>query len=148
MFQGETSITVDDKGRLAIPAAYRDVVARECGNKLVLTYNPFEQGCLLLYPPQAWEQLRDKVMALPNAQAANRIVQRQLVSSAAFLELDGNGRVGIPASQRNAIGIEKKAVLLGADNKFELWNEQVYRAVMQKTLSDADLGGDLLELKL
>lgn len=148
MFQGETSITVDDKGRLAIPAAYRDVVARECGNKLVLTYNPFDQGCLLLYPPQEWQQLRDKVMALPNAKEANRIVQRQLVSSAAFLELDANGRIGLPLSQRNAIGIEKKAVLLGASNKFELWNEQVYRAVMQKTLSDADLGGDLLELTL
>ena len=54
MFQGETAITIDDKGRLAIPTAYRDLVARECGNRLVLTYNPFEQGCLYLYPPAGW----------------------------------------------------------------------------------------------
>ena len=45
MFQGETLITIDDKGRLAIPTAHRDVVARACGNRLVITYNPFEAGC-------------------------------------------------------------------------------------------------------
>ena len=50
MFQGETAITIDDKGRLAIPTSYRDLVARECGNRLVITYNPFEPGCLYLYP--------------------------------------------------------------------------------------------------
>ena len=50
MFQGETAITVDDKGRVAIPTAYRDAVARECGNRLVIAYNPFEAGSLYLYP--------------------------------------------------------------------------------------------------
>ena len=50
MFQGETAITIDDKGRLAIPTSYRDLVARECGNRLVITYNPFDAGCLYLYP--------------------------------------------------------------------------------------------------
>ena len=54
MFQGETAITIDDKGRLAIPTAYREIVARECGNRLVLTYNPFEAGCLYLYPMPVW----------------------------------------------------------------------------------------------
>ena len=48
MFQGETAITIDDKGRLAIPTSYRDLVARECGNQLVITYNPFEAGSLYL----------------------------------------------------------------------------------------------------
>lgn len=49
VFQGETAITVDDKGRMAVPTAYRDLVARVSGNRLVLTYNPFEAGCLWLY---------------------------------------------------------------------------------------------------
>lgn len=148
MFQGETAITVDDKGRLAVPTAYRDVVARECGNRLVLTYNPFDGGCLLLYPPTEWERVRDEVMALPNTKSAARVMQRQLVASAAFLELDGNGRISVPASHRGTVGIEKKAVLLGMGNKFELWSEQAHRAVIQQTLSDEDLSGTLLELKL
>ena len=46
MFQGETAITIDDKGRLAIPTAYREVVARDCENRLVVAYNPFDRGCL------------------------------------------------------------------------------------------------------
>ena len=50
MFQGETAITVDDKGRVAIPTAYRESVMGECANRLVITYNPFESGCLWLFP--------------------------------------------------------------------------------------------------
>ena len=70
MFQGETAITVDDKGRLAIPTAYREQVARECANRLVITYNPFEPGCLWLFPHAEWEQVRDQVNALPKRQGA------------------------------------------------------------------------------
>ena len=61
MFQGETAITIDDKGRLAIPTSYRDLIARECGNRLVITYNPFESGSLYLYPQPVWERVRDQV---------------------------------------------------------------------------------------
>ena len=69
VFQGETAITIDDKGRLAIPTAYRELVARECGNRLVITYNPFEPGCLYLYPQPEWERVRDQVNALPAPRA-------------------------------------------------------------------------------
>ena len=69
MFQGETAITIDDKGRLAIPTAYRDLIARECGNRLVLTYNPFDAGSLYLYPYAVWEGVRDKVNALPRTRS-------------------------------------------------------------------------------
>lgn len=148
MFQGETAITIDDKGRLAIPTSYRDLVARECGNRLVITYNPFEDGCLYLYPQTAWERLRDQVNALPKILSTNRRLQLKLVGAAAFAEPDGNGRISIPASQRNAVGIEKKAVLLGMGDKFELWSEQAHHAQIRQTLGDADLGEDLLGLLL
>ena len=82
MFQGETAITIDDKGRLAVPTAYRDLVARECGNRLVITYNPFESGCLYLYPQAAWERVRDQVNALPKAKKVNRSMQLKLVGAA------------------------------------------------------------------
>ena len=70
MFQGETAITIDDKGRLSVPTAYREAIARACQNRLVLTYNPFEPGCLWLFPEKEWESVRDQVIALPTAKIA------------------------------------------------------------------------------
>ena len=148
MFQGETAITIDDKGRLAIPTSYREIVARECGNRLVLTYNPFEAGCLYLYPMPVWEKVRDQVNALPRIKKNTRLLQLKLVGAAAFAEPDGSGRISIPASQRSAVGIEKKAVLLGMGDKFELWSEQAHHAQIRQTLGDADVGDDLDGLQL
>ena len=147
MFQGETAITIDDKGRLAIPTAFRDAVAK-AGNRLVLTYNPFESGCLYLYPQPVWEKVRDQVNALPRTRSVNRQLQLKLVGAACFVEPDGSGRVSIPASQRSACGLEKRAVLLGMGDKFELWSEQAHHAQIRQTLGDADLGEDLNGLQL
>lgn len=148
MFQGETAITIDEKGRLAVPTAYRDLVARECDNRLVITYNPFESGCLYLYPLSIWERVRDQVNKLPKAKRVNRNMQLKLVGAAAFVELDSNGRITVPPSHRAAIGIEKKAVLLGMGDKFELWSEQAHHEQIRQTISDDDLSDELLDLQL
>jgi len=148
MFQGETAITIDDKGRLAIPTSYRDLVARECGNRLVVTYSPFDDGCLYIYPHAVWERVRDQVNALPRTRKNSRLLQLKLVGAASFAEPDGSGRISLPASHRNAVGIEKKAVLLGMGEKFELWSEQAHREQIRQTLSDADLADSPLELQL
>lgn len=148
MFQGETAITIDDKGRLAVPTAYRDPVARACGNRLVVTYNPFDNGALYLYPLPVWERVRDQVNALSKMKATNRNLQLKLVGAATFVELDGSGRIGIPPSMRRTADIEKRAVLVGMGDKFELWSEQAHHAQMRQTLGDADMDADLLELQL
>jgi MraZ protein len=148
MFQGETAITIDDKGRLAIPTSYRDLVAGACGNRLVITYNPFDSGCLYLYPHAVWEKVRDQVNALPRTKSISRQMQLKLVGAATFVEPDGSGRISIPASHRSACAIEKMAVLLGMGDKFELWSEQAHHAQIRQTLSDADLGDGLLDLQL
>jgi MraZ protein len=148
MFQGETAITIDDKGRLAIPTSYRDQVARDCGNRLVVTYNPFDSGCLYVYPHSVWERVRDQVNTLPRTRSVSRNLQLKLVGAATFVEPDGSGRISLPASHRNAVGIEKKAVLLGMGDKFELWSEQAHLAQIRQTLTDADLGDGLLDLQL
>jgi len=148
MFQGENAITIDDKGRMAVPTAFRDDVARDCGNRLVITYNPFEVGSLYLYPLEVWERVREQVNKLPKAKRVNRAMQLKLVGAAAFVELDGNGRITIPASHRAAVGIERKAVLLGMGEKFELWSEQAHHAQIRQIVSDDDLSEDLLDLQL
>lgn len=148
MFQGENAITIDDKGRMAVPTAFRDDVARDCGNRLVITYNPFEVGSLYLYPQEVWERVREQVNKLPKAKRVNRAMQLKLVGAATFVELDGNGRITIPASHRAAVGIERKAVLLGMGEKFELWSEQAHHAQIRQIVSDDDLSEDLLDLQL
>ena len=146
MFQGETAITVDDKGRVAIPAAHRDAVSA-CGNRLVITYSPFDD-CLYLYPQEKWEKVRDQVNAMSGTVSGHRVLQRKLVGSAAPVELDANGRISSPSSHRSTVGIEKKAVLLGMGDKFELWSEQAHHEQIRQTLGDADLGDDLQDLVL
>lgn len=148
MFQGETSITVDDKGRLAIPTAYRDLVASVCGNRLVITYNPYETGCLWLYPEAVWEKVRDQVNALPNAKRVHRNLQLKLVGAATLVEPDNSGRLLLPLSHRNAAGIDKKAVLLGMGNKFELWSEQAHLAQIRQTIGEDEVSDDMLDLRL
>lgn len=148
MFQGETAITVDDKGRLAIPTAYRELVADACANRLVITYNPFEQGCLWLFPHAEWERVRDQVNALPSVKAVHRALQMKLVGAAAEVEPDSAARILLPASQRTAAGIEKKAVLLGMGNKFELWSEQAHLAKIRQTIGEDEISDDMTDLRL
>lgn len=148
MFQGETAITIDAKGRLAIPTAYRESVARACGNRLVVTYNPFESGCLWLFPQEEWERVRDQVNALSSVKAVHRNLQMKLVGAAAMLEPDGAARILLPASQRSAAGIEKKAVLLGMGNKFEIWSEQAHLAKIHQTIDETEISEEMADLRL
>ena len=148
MLQGEHAISIDDKGRLVIPTSYREIVASEFGNRLVITYNPFDKGSLYIYPFAAWEKVRDGVNRLSRLKEANRRLQLKLVGAAAIVEPDGNGRISIPASHRSTIGIEKKALLVGMGDKFELWSEQAHRAQIETPLGDDDFGDDLVGLQL
>jgi len=138
VFQGETAITIDDKGRLAIPTGLREALACAGGEKLVITHSPFDP-CLYIYPYPAWKEVFDWI----NEQPMNhhiRQMQRMLVGGSAEAVPDGNGRISIPASHRVAKGIERKVVLIGMGHKFELWSEPAYQQQMLKTLGDVDLG--------
>ncbi len=92
--------------------------------------------------------MRDQVNALTSVKREHRRLQLKLVGAAQPVEPDGNGRILVPASQRNAAGIEKKAVLLGMNNKFELWSELAHLAQIHQTIGEDDLSEDMLKLKL
>ncbi len=147
MFQGETAITIDDKGRAAIPAAHRDAVAA-AGSHLVVTYNPFEHGCLWIYPQAEWERVRDSVMALATTVKVHRDIQRKLVGAAMHVEPDANGRIQLPASHRGFSGIEKRAVLLGMGEKLELWSEQAHQTNIRQTIGEDAITDGMLDLRL
>lgn len=148
MFQGETAISVDEKGRLAIPTAYREPIARVCNNHLVIAYNPFESGCLWVFPQPEWERVRDQVNALSSVKRVHRDLQLKLVGAAAQIELDTAARILLPASQRAASGIGKKAVLLGMGNKFELWSDEAHLAKIHQTIGEEEVSGEMVGLRL
>jgi MraZ protein len=125
LYFGETAINLDAKGRLAIPMRYRDAIQEACGGEMVLTYSAFDHGALYLYPKEKWEAVRDKVMQLSTFDARHRSLQRKLVGSASTVEPDANGRIQLPQTLRQVAGLEKKVVLLGLGDRFEIWNENV-----------------------
>jgi MraZ protein len=125
VFFGETAINLDVKGRLAIPIRYRDAIQEVCGGRLVLTYSAFDSGALYLYPEQEWERVRDEVTGLSTFNPGHRSLQRRLVGSASAVEPDGNGRIQLPQTLRQVAGLEKKVVLLGMGDRFEIWNETI-----------------------
>jgi MraZ protein len=139
VFFGETAINLDAKGRLAVPMRYRDALVEQCENRMVLTYSAFDTGSLWLQPEQTWERVRDDVMALPNFNASHRSLQRRMVGAATAVEPDGNGRILLPPSLRQVAGLEKRVVLLGMGNRFEIWNENILnetRAEEERNLDD------------
>jgi MraZ protein len=121
MFRGFTPVTLDGKGRMAIPTKYRDTLMERCGGRLVATIDP-HSGCLLLYPYPEWEPIERKLNALPSFDALSRQLQRILVGSAADLEMDSAGRILLPAPLRDYVRLDKDAVLVGQGGKFEIWN--------------------------
>jgi len=138
VFFGETAINLDAKGRLAVPIRYRDTVAEQCENRMVLTYSAFDSGSLWIQSEKTWERIRDEVMALPNFDAAHRSLQRRLVGSATAVEPDGTGRILLPPSLRQVAGLEKRVILLGMGNRFEIWDEDTLNTQRAEEISNLD----------
>ncbi len=149
MFFGETAINLDAKGRLAVPMRYRDDLEEQCGNRMVLTYSAFDSGVLWLYLEQEWQRIRDEVMALPSLNSSHRSLQRRLVGSATAVEPDGNGRILLPHSLREVAGLEKRVVLLGLGNRFEIWNENTLNQKRREEINlDETASADMARLVL
>lgn len=125
MYFGETAINLDVKGRLAIPSRYRDAIQEACGGRMVLTYSAFDSGALWLYPEKEWERVRDEVTGLSTFNPGHRSLQRKLVGSATAVETDGSGRVLLPLTLREVTGLERRVVMMGMGNRFEIWNEAI-----------------------
>ncbi len=125
MFTGSNNVTMDSKGRLAIPAKIRDALLESCGGRIVVTAHT-EDRCVLVYPEQEWAELKEKIAALPNMNPKARRIQRLVLGYAQPLELDGNGRVLLPQTLRDYAQLEKKLMLVGQNNKLELWSETLW----------------------
>ena len=136
MFRGGTPISLDNKGRLAVPAKYREGLMSFCAGHLVVTADP--SRCLLVYPQPAWEPLEQKLNSLSSFNPQIRSLQRLLVGNASDVEMDGAGRILVPPLLRQFAGLSKDVVLVGQGAKFELWDNEKWNLQMDNALAFKD----------
>jgi MraZ protein len=122
MFRGANKVTLDSKGRLAMPARYRERIVERSNGRLVATVDRSDR-CLLIYTLPEWEEIELKLRRLPTLNPAARRLQRLMIGHAADLELDANGRILVPPSLREYAALSRAAMLIGQGNRFELWDE-------------------------
>jgi MraZ protein len=115
LFTGEFRHAIDGKGRLAVPARFRNDLAQGAH------VSRWIDGCLAIFPNDAWEQLAQRVQGLPYSDAGARVFSRFLFSGAYEVEVDGQGRVNLPASLREFAGLKSEATVVGARDRIELW---------------------------
>ena len=137
MFRGISKASLDDRGRFAVPARFRDALRSSSGGKLVITIDRQEK-CLLLYPDGEWDAVERKLEHMTNLNPAVRQLQRMLVGFATDVELDNNGRVLIPPILRDYAEIDRAVMVMGQPNKLELWSEDVLHAEMPQWRSQAN----------
>lgn len=125
MFRGYNELTLDSKGRLAIPTKYHERLRERCGGNVVVTADPDQ--CLLLYPFPDWEEVERKLMKLPSFDPSVRDLQRLIVGYATELEMDGNGRILLPPGLRDKGHLTRDVVMLGQGLKFELWDQTLFK---------------------
>lgn len=134
IFQGNSALTLDAKGRMTIPVRYRDVLLSESHGKITITRNL--DGGLLIYPRFEWEAKRKIIMELPSSQ---RGLQRLLLGNAQDVDIDGSGRVLIAPELRDVAGIVKDVVLVGMGQRFELWATEKFVAQQEVDVANVDL---------
>jgi MraZ protein len=130
VFRGVAQLTLDSKGRLAVPAKFRDALIARCSGHLVVTAD--SDRCLLVYPQPDWEPIEQKLMSLSSFNAQIRELQRRLVGYAEDVVMDATGRILVPPALRQFAQLEKAAVLVGQGNKFELWNKENWEGRMEQ----------------
>lgn len=142
MFMGEFQHSIDEKGRLIVPAKFRE----DLGEKFIITRGL--DNCLFVYPLPQWKILEDKIKELPTSHADTRAFVRMFFSGAVEAEVDKQGRVVVPSHLREHARIERDVYVIGVSTKVEIWSkdswenyenqaQQSYESIAEKII---DLG--------
>lgn len=139
MFMGEHSHTIDAKGRLILPAKFRD----ELGTSFVVTRGL--EGCLSVYTMEAWSDFAKAMQQFTTSKSNVRALKRFLFGSAAEVEFDRQGRILIPGSLREYAKLEKDVVVLGTGDKIEIWSKPVFDEYNAKVVPEMEDIAETLE---
>jgi MraZ protein len=122
-FKGGPVLTLDGKGRLTVPARWRDLLMSAVGGQLMVSKSHVR--CLSLFPRPVWDQFETRLNALP---ASADGLRRLYIGSATEVAIDGASRVLLPPELRAWAGLEREVIFMGLGNRFELWDRARYEA--------------------
>ena len=134
-FSGKYYYSVDSKGRIIIPAPFREIISTNYSPKLYVVNAAFDK-CLHLYPQEEWNRLEERVRAMPKMDEAVRFFMRKVIASAVEIELDKQSRVLIPVAHREDSGINGEIVVVGQIDKIELWDRKEWDAMVDPAKID------------
>ena len=147
MLLGQYSLSLDDKGRLSVPAvvrnSLRDAYAPD-DTTLILT--KYFENCLVIYPKPVWIEIQEQLLNLPN-DPPSRAFLRQFCASANVCNLDRQGRILVPAALRQFAGIESDALVIGMMRKLELWSPTRWEAYETNANAQFDTNAHLMSLR-
>ncbi len=127
MFIGEYQASIDDKGRISIPAKFRPSLK----SKIVVTRGL--DNSLFLYGMDEWKKLAEKLASLPIATANTRAFSRLMLAGAMDCDIDKQGRIVLPSYLKDFAKISKKVVVAGLYNRIEIWSEELWQAYKTQT---------------
>ena len=146
MFRGRYNHQIDTKGRLSVPSKFRELLASNFDERLIITN--FDE-CLWAYPVAEWQKLEKKVSELPQFMDEVKALQRIFISAAAECPIDGQGRILIPPSLRAYAGFSKEVVIVGMTRRIEIWAEERWDEAFRDARVKLDsMGAKLAELGL
>ncbi|WP_163935569.1 division/cell wall cluster transcriptional repressor MraZ [Paraferrimonas sp. SM1919] len=132
MFSGSSLLTLDNKGRFAVPKRLREHLTEEDSQSLILTLD-IASPCILIYPEFAWQSVAAKLMKLSDTNKTERAVKRLLLGHAHETQMDNNGRILVPGALKEQCQLTKNVALVGQLNKFELWDLQLWNEQIQSS---------------
>ncbi|MDP3724976.1 MAG: division/cell wall cluster transcriptional repressor MraZ [Nanoarchaeota archaeon] len=132
MLLGEYKHSIDTKGRLAVPAKFREAIT----SGAIITRGL--DHCLFMFAKPEWEKLAEKLVALPIAQANSRAFARLMLAGASDVSVDAQGRILIPEYLREYAGLGKQAVVAGLYNRIEVWDKEEWERYKKRTESASD----------
>ena len=121
MFIGEYNHNLDSKGRLAIPAKFRNKL------KKVAVVTRGLDNCLFLYPKEEWGNIAEKLSKLPISQSKARAFSRLMLAGAMEVDFDNQGRITLPEYLRSFAGLAKNTIVAGLYDRLEIWNEETWK---------------------
>jgi len=142
VFRGINTINLDVKGRMAMPARYREQLLSHCSGHLVVTIDT-NHRCLLLYSLSEWEVIERQIEALSSFDPMSQRVKRLLIGLANDLELDGSGRILLPQELRQYAQLEKHVCLIGQGKKLEIWSQDNWNQQRDQWLTESTTEGEL-----
>ncbi len=133
VFRGANSINLDSKGRIAVPAKYRQCINESTASHMIITCDPYD-NCLLIFTLEHWEATEADLQALSNSKPLHRRLKRIMLSHAAEVDMDANGRLLIPSVLRERAKLNKEVMLIGQGKTFQLWNENHWSKLVEEDM--------------